>query len=230
VKGDNPSRAEVTKLVDAAVEDVVAAHATEGPTQMLPLRVWKELAHRVVFHESGGEQFGTGVHRAPFRERTPFQCHGLQSGMPNFGAPAGYGIGQHDPPRSVQDMWNFHEHIRIGIEELVATIYARSAYDYLRGLCPSLSASRSLDKAIFLRETVRGYTGGREFVYEDDRWVMRPWILKKKEGEAPKRVPLPAKRIGYVDTVLGTTTTYPHVVAATESTVDLAGTALGASQ
>jgi len=64
----NPPSKDVASLVDAAVEDVVAAHATDGPVQMLSVKAWKELAHRLVFHESGGEQFSTGVHRAPFRE------------------------------------------------------------------------------------------------------------------------------------------------------------------
>jgi hypothetical protein len=153
-------------------------------------------------HESGGEQFSTGVHRAPFRERTPFQCHGLQSGMPKFGAPAGYGIGQHDPPRSVQDMWNFYEHLRLGIEELIVTRYGKGAYDYLTGL-HALSATNLLDKAIFLRETVRGYNGGREFVYENGQWKMSPWVMKKGA-----RVSIPNKRLPYVNRAIATRVTY----------------------
>jgi hypothetical protein len=217
VKGDNPPREIVTVLVDAAVEDVAAAHPDAGPVQMLPVEVWKDLAHRLMAHESRGQQFSESVGRQVYAEKTPFQCHGIQSGMPKFGAPAGYGLGQHDPPRSHQDMWNFYEHIRLGIEELIFTRYGKSAYDYLTGLCP-LSATNRLDKAIFLRETVRGYNGGREFVYENGQWKMSPWVVS--EG---KHVSIPAKRRQYANRALGTTVRYPHSVATSENIADLVG-------
>jgi hypothetical protein len=202
VKGDNPAKAEVGALIDAAIEDVMAAHAQAAPVQMLSTSAWRDLADRLIFRESGGMQFSSGVSRAVFRERTPFQCHGLQSGMPKFGAPAGYGIGQHDPPRSPQDMWNFYEHIRVGIEELIATRYGKAAYDYLTGL-HALNATSRLDKAIFVRETVRGYNGGREFMYEGGQWKMSPWVTSKG-----KRVSIPDKRRPYANNVLGTGVKY----------------------
>jgi hypothetical protein len=202
VKGNNPAASAVEVLVDTAVDQVIAANPSSGPVQMLSAEAWKALAHLLVFHESHGRHFSEGVSRAPFRERTPFQCHGLQSGMPKFGAPAGYGLGQHDPPRSPQDMWSFYEHIRVGMEELVATRYGRAAYAYLNGL-HALSSTNSLDKAIFLRETVRGYNGGREFVYEQGQWKMSPWSMQ--DG---KRVPIPAKRRPYANRALNTTVAY----------------------
>ena len=216
VKGDNPAEASaVENLVDAAVEEVMAAHPNDGPVQMLSAAVWKKLARNLMFHESGGQHFSTSVSRAPFRERTPFQCHGLQSGMPKFGAPAGYGLGQHDPPRSLQDMWNFYEHVRLGIEMLITKEFGKRAYDYLTGL-HALSATSRLDKAIFLRETVRGYNGGRELVYEGGHWKLSPWV--------GKHAAMPAARRPYVNKVLGTPRlTYPHVAAANESIGALAG-------
>jgi len=208
VKGDNPA--------DASVQDVMAARPDDGPVQMLSAEVWKKLARTLMFHESGGQHFSTGVSRAPFRERTPFQCHGLQSGMPKFGAPAGYGLGQHDPPRSLQDMWNFYEHVRLGIEMLITKEFGKKAYDYLTGL-HTLSSTSRLDKAIFLRETVRGYNGGRETVYEGGQWKLRPWVGKHS--------PMPAARLPYVTKVLGTKRmTYPHVVTANQDIAALAGT------
>jgi hypothetical protein len=217
VKGDNPAEASaVESLVDAAVQDVMAAHPNDGPVQMLSAEAWKKLARNLMFHESGGQHFSTGVIRAPFRERTPFQCHGLQSGMPKFGAPAGYGLGQHDPPRSLQDMWNFYEHVRLGIEMLITKEFGKKAYDYLTGL-HALSSTSRLDKAIFLRETVRGYNGGRELVYDGGQWKLSPWVGKHS--------PMPAARRPYVNKVLGTKRiTYPHVIATNQDIAALAGT------
>jgi hypothetical protein len=144
--------------------------------------------------------------------------------MPKFGAPAGHGLGQHDPPRSVQDMWNFYEHIRVGIEELIVTHYGKEAYKYLTDLNPSLSASNRLDKAIFLREMVRGYNGGREFVYEQGQWIMRPWTWVREKGKPPRKVPLGRDSLPYVNNVLETLhLNYPHTVATAEQIVTLAG-------
>jgi hypothetical protein len=217
VKGDNPAEASaIESLVDAAVQDVMAAHPNDRPVQMLSAEVWKKLARNLMFHESGGQHFSTGVSRAPFRERTPFQCHGIQSGMPKFGAPAGYGLGQHDPPRSLQDMWNFYEHVRLGIEMLITKEFGKRAYNYLTSL-HALSSTSRLDKAIFLRETVRGYNGGCELVYEGGQWKLSPWVGKHS--------PMPAARLPYVNKVLGTKRmTYPHVVATNQDIAALAGT------
>jgi hypothetical protein len=205
VKGDNPPTEEVERLVDAAVEKIMAAHPNDGPVQMLSDKVWKKLARQLVLHESAGEHFSPRVGRAVYRRPAPFQCYGIQSGMPKFGAPAGYGLGQHDPPRSLQDMWNFYEHIRLGIEELIVTHYGKGAYTYLTGLNTSLSSANRLDKAIFLREMVRGYNGGREFVYEQGQWIMRPWTWA---GKPPRSAPLGRDSLPYVNNVLRTDVLY----------------------
>lgn len=223
VKGENPSSAEVSAIIDAAVEDVVAAHPNAGPVRMLSAKVWKELAHRLMSHESGGRQFSESVGRAAFGERTPFQCHGIQSGMPKFGAPAGYGIGQHDAPRSTQDMWNFYEHIRLGIEELAVTTYGGGAYRFLNSLRPGnpLSPASRLDKAVLLREVVRSYNGGHEFSFENGEWKMNPWLLSKG-----KRVAVANKRLPYANRVLRTRITSPHTVTRNQNIADLVGDAL----
>jgi hypothetical protein len=209
VKGDNPAQASaVNDIVDAAVEEVVAANSSAGPVQMLSADVWKRLARQLMFHESGGQHFSIGVAAAVFRERTPYQCHGIQLGMPKFGAPAGYGLGQHDPPTSLQDMWSFYEHIRGGIEKLIVGAYGGGAYTYLSSL-NALDTGSSLDKAILLREAVRRYNGGREFVYEQNRWKMKPSV--------------PTDRRPYVNSVLGTTVHYPHDVVTGDDIADLAG-------
>jgi hypothetical protein len=121
-------------------------------------------------------------------------------------------------------MWNFYEHIRVGIEELIVTHYGKGAYEYLTGLNPSLSSSNRLDKAIFLREMVRGYNGGREFVYEQGHWIMRPWTWVREKGKPPRKVPLGSDSLPYVNNVLGTLhLNYPHTVATAEQIVTLAG-------
>jgi hypothetical protein len=102
-------------------------------------------------------------------------------------------------------MWNFYEHIRLGIEELIVTHYGKGAYTYLTGLNPSLSSANRLDKAIFLREMVRGYNGGREFVYEQGQWIMRPWTWA---GKPPRSAPLGRDSLPYVNNVLRTDVLY----------------------
>lgn len=232
VKGDSPAKEEVEKLVDTAVENLRATHPNDGPVQMLSEKVWKKLAHRLVLHESAGEHFSPRAGRAAYCRPVPFQCHGIQSGMPKFGAPAGYGLAQHDPPRSVQDMWNFYEHIRLGIEELIVTHYGKEAYKYLTDLNPSLSSSNRLDKAIFLREMVRGYNGGREFVYEQGQWIMRPWTWLREKGKPPRKVPLGADSRPYANNVLETsvrytTPTHPHDVVRQDNTAGIVGKTMG---
>ncbi len=230
VKGDNPAKGDavaVDSLIDAAIQDVMAAHPNDGPVQMLSAPVWKHLVGRLMLHESAGEHFSPRPERSLYRRTAPFRCYGIQSGMPKFGAPAGYGIGQHDPPRSLQDMWNFYEHIRLGIEELIATQYGKGAYDYLTSLHP-LSPTNSLDKAIFLRETVRAYNSGREFVYEDGQWIMRPWLWVKEKGKPPRKAPLNADSRAYANNVLGTGVKYAappdsHDVVNDENVARIAG-------
>jgi hypothetical protein len=129
--------------------------------------------------------------------------------MPLFGAPAGYGMGQHDPPIvSEQDLWNFREHVRYGIELIMAT-KGRAAYSHLNGQHP-LDSNEKLDRAIFLREVVRRYNGGLEFVYENGNWVMK--------GLTPKHKPLEPTAREYANKMLGTKVLYltppldPYVV------------------
>ena len=203
IKGTSPARSERQAIVDRALHEVYAAHRGSGPTTMLSETVWKALATRLTFRESGGQHFGPAVERKVFTERTPYQCHGLQSGMPLFGAPAGYGLGQHDPPRkSPQDMWSFYEHICNGVEMLLVTDFGGPAYRYLTHL-HALDPSRPLDRAIYLRQVVRQYNGGNEFVYEGGHWKMRPFVAKK--GHV---VLLSGSRLEYANGVLGTSISY----------------------
>jgi hypothetical protein len=113
-------------------------------------------------------------------------------------------------------MWNFYEHVRLGIEMLITKEFGKRAYNYLTSL-HALSSTSRLDKAIFLRETVRGYNGGCELVYEGGQWKLSPWVGKHS--------PMPAARLPYVNKVLGTKRmTYPHVVATNQDIAALAGT------
>lgn len=214
VKGNNPEdpRA-LDELLTAAVSDVMAANRTSGSASMLKAAAWKRLSEMLMFHESGGHHFDTSVQRAVFRERIPYQCHGIQAGMPKFGAPAGYGLGQHDPPRSLQDMWSFYEHIRKGVEMLIVTEFGRSSYSYLNGL-HAIDPANVVDRAIFVREVVRSYNGGHEMVYEDGKWKMKPFIPARPPHHAK---PMPEDRMPYANRVLGTNVRYGRDPEATDA-------------
>jgi hypothetical protein len=119
--------------------------------------------------------------------------------MPNFGGPAGYGLAQHDPPRTRQELWDFYEHIRVGMEILILTDFGLPAYKRLMKQ-HALDPASKLDRAIFLREVVRAYNGCREFAYEQGRWLMKP---RDGEGNRP-----PPDRLNYANGVLETAVDY----------------------
>jgi hypothetical protein len=100
--------------------------------------------------------------------------------MPTFGPPSGFGLGQHDPPLSLDDLWSFYANIREGMKFLIMT-KGGAAYQHLNGLHALDLASR-LDKAILVRESVRRYNGGREFARENDRWIIRTSVPVKNHA------------------------------------------------
>ena len=230
IKGKNPrDAAAMDELLTATIRDVIAANPTEGSARMLSPAAWKRISEILMFHESGGRHFDDKVGRAVFRERVPYQCHGIQSGMPKFGAPSGYGIGQHDPPRSLQDLWNFYDHVRLGVELLMVKQYGKGAYSYLNGL-RALDPANAFDRAVFLREMVRRYNGCCEVVLENGKWKLAPFAPATRKHPSPSAVS--EKRVPYVNLALHTPDIrYPEVVksqltgaAATAELARLAGT------
>jgi hypothetical protein len=179
VKGANPAGG-VDYIKDAAIRDVLHANPNAGQVQMLDAAVWRWLADRLISHESGGNHFDTSIFRQTYRKTLPYQCHGHQAGMPTFGPPSGFGLGQHDPPLSLDDLWSFYANIREGMKFLIMT-KGGAAYQHLNGLHALDLASR-LDKAILVRESVRRYNGGREFARENDRWIIRTSVPVKNHA------------------------------------------------
>jgi hypothetical protein len=180
VKGANPASSAIEEIRDAAIRDVMAANSGAAQVRMLGIPVWRAICARILKGESRGMHFGDKVDPAVYRGKTPYQCHGLQAGMPSFGAPSGFGLGQHDPPRSLEDMWSFYENMRVGVKIMIVD-KGGSAYRYLNGL-HRLDENSRLDKAILIRETVRGYNGGRELRRENDQWVIHTSVPKNRHN------------------------------------------------
>jgi hypothetical protein len=107
----------------------------------------------------------------------PYQCHGVQAGMPRFGAPSGFGLIQHDPPLGLDDLWSFYANVRQGMKFLIMT-KGGEAYQHLNGL-HALDQGSQLDKAVLVRETVRRYNGGREFTREGGHWIIHTTVSAK---------------------------------------------------
>jgi hypothetical protein len=177
VKGTNPPADAIEKIRDAAIHDVMRANPNAGQVRMLNAEVWRWLAARLVAHESGGKHFDTSTGRVPYRKMAPYQCHGVQAGMPRFGAPSGFGLIQHDPPLGLDDLWSFYANVRQGMKFLIMT-KGGEAYQHLNGL-HALDQGSQLDKAVLVRETVRRYNGGREFTREGGHWIIHTTVSAK---------------------------------------------------
>ena len=119
VQGANPPAANIGEIRDAAIRDVMRANASAGQVRMLNAAVWRWLASELITGESGGKHFDTGVDRKCYTKKVPYKCYGVQKGMPRFGPPSGFGLGQHDPPLSLDDLWSFYAHLRGGVEFLI---------------------------------------------------------------------------------------------------------------
>jgi hypothetical protein len=198
--GENPARALSDAVVEAYVRATFATNTAE--IQMLAVEVWLDLCHRLAGHESGFKQYedrSSGRYR--FAENLarvgiadPVSFHGFERGTPKFGAPSGFGYGQHDPPRSIDDMWDPVENIRQTVN-IIMVSKAHDAYHHLSRLNALDPASRH-DRAVFRREVTRAYNGGTEFIWQGHAWHMRPSV-----GGA---------RLAYCNRALGTNVVYDN--------------------
>jgi len=203
VKGVNPPQPSST---DDHIHDLVyllvAEHYTLNDTKshitLLSLEVWQLTCLKVVVHESvGGRQFETRPMRGGRGGRNQIfsglrgQHYGLETDMPIFGAPHGYGYGQHDKPKVSDDgAWSFLENIKETIRRLMED-KAEPAYNMIRH---HLHANPTLkDQAVYRREVVRRYNGYTEF-----RWDGSDWVI---DTTSP--------RPQYPNNVLGTHVHYP---------------------
>jgi hypothetical protein len=175
VYGINPSRATLQNMVDAITEEYYRNNiASSVWLAYLSLDNWKATARLVVGHETDYRQFATPPNVGVRRYQR--QYHGYERDMAIFGPPSGYGLGQLDPPGNADRVWDVEANARECINRLLL-LKGGGAFSHLSFGAAPLSTQRR--RAIFQRETVRRYNGGREFVFDtaSNDWMIRPSVV-----------------------------------------------------
>jgi hypothetical protein len=206
VQGTNPAPpGDVDALINAIVAEYFNAHIAQPAVAMLPLVVWQQTAGLIFDHENGNDrQF---FDQAAGRFRFSGISYGHARGMPLFGPPHGYGFGQLDLVfgRGANDdeVWSFVENIRTGVR-LIMEEKANAARAMMAPHLPAALDRRT--RAVFRREVVRRYNGGREFTWNGADWEISPglnqWANNANHADGPNQ------RLLYPNGVLGTNIQY----------------------
>ncbi|MFB6837225.1 hypothetical protein [Streptomyces sp. NPDC056361] len=204
VTGTNPADPQaVAALVAELVDRYVAAYGGATRVRLLSKECWRATVLKIVTAESGPpgtQHFETRAsHRLTHAGGGWF--YGREQGMPRFGPPHSYGLGQLDNSQrggaTPDEVWNFLENLR-GVVETVMGEKATRAYEHL-------GAARFPDdrrhRAIYQREIVRRYNGGSEFAVVDGVWQISPSLAPTEGGK-------PNPRLDYPNRVLGTVVEY----------------------
>lgn len=199
VRGDNPA-SPADGVIDAMVIEYYNGHSTLPRIALLTLTCWRETVRRILAHEAG-HQF---EHRGTTRRRFAGQFYGHEQDMPIFGAPHGYGYGQHDNPRVSDDgAWSFLENIRESVRRIMED-KATSAYNHIDANLPNPLDQRI--RAVYQREIVRRFNGGSEFQWSGTAWQIHPSLNQWEDNSDHSKGP--NLRLPYPNNVLGTTVTY----------------------
>jgi hypothetical protein len=199
VRGLNPP-SPANAVINALVEEYYNANSTQARVTLLTLACWRETVRRILAHESG-HQF---EHRGAGRRRFGGRYYGHEQDMPFFGAPHGYGYGQHDnPPVTGDGAWSFYENLKESVRRIMQD-KASSAYTHISGHLPSPLNQRI--RAVYQREIVRRYNGGREFVWSGGTWRINPSLSQWADSSDHSKGANP--RLRYPNRVLGTTVVY----------------------
>jgi hypothetical protein len=184
---------------------------------------WQETVVRVIRHESSsvvgpvGARVTLRYHQFEPRRsgryadqiQNPHGYWGKEYGMPLFGYPHGYGLGQIDNtgldaganPRGVtaDEAWSFVENIRLATRMLMIE-KADAAWRRLNGNAQRLS-NQAIPllrrRAVYQREVVRIYNGFNEF-----SWTGADWAI------APTHTPAMFSHLEYPNEVLRTAVVY----------------------
>jgi len=196
VRGLNPPVVDVVALIGAAVQEYFNVNQALGRVGILSLACWRETMVRVVRHESGGRFIHFRLNRRPNARanaagnsdwwyeasatiRYQDRSYGHESDMPLFGPPHGYGLGQLDnfdnPVRgaTADEVWDLVKNVRSAVRVLMHE-KGIVAWNHLSPNFPAVPGRR--ERAVFQREVVRRYNGGREFIWNaaTNRFVIRP--------------------------------------------------------
>jgi hypothetical protein len=209
VSGLNPTGS-LDPIIDCAVEEYWNTHPGEPRVLALPMAMWQVTMRRLFHHESKGVHYGTlNLAIVDLVGSPPF--YGKPDGLPLFGPPHGYGIGQLDnPPVTADACWSFRENIRFAVD-LVMGAKASDAYALL-GPTDDTDAWR----ARYQRDCVRRYNGwAPEFVWSGGAWKIKPSVpvQNRPAGKYVAGVLQPGtayvdSRVYYPNDVLGTNITY----------------------
>ena len=201
VAGVNPAGPpeEMDAIVEAAVREYFSLHAGEAYVQALPLAAWAVTLRLLIRHESRGVHFGVlGMDVVSNFGVAPY--YGKQRGMPLFGPPHGYGLGQLDNPPVTDDAcWSFIGNVKAA----VALVMGSKAAEAL-----ALFGGGTTDKwrAMFRRDCVRRYNGwAPEFKLHGGVWKIDPGVPANARPMANGQ---PDSRVYYPNAVLGTATSY----------------------
>jgi hypothetical protein len=198
--------------VNELVREFYDTHSGQPHVAMLPLLVWQNTIRLVTQHESGFTHFETRD-SGRFADESGLHRYGHENGMPKFGFPHGYGYGQLDGPlghpANDDEVWSYVANIRTAILELVRE-KATAAFNMMQ---PHLQAVRTRrERAVFQRETVRRYNGGREFSWSGGDWVINPSLAKTHQvpnpSPPPATIPEANPRLRYCNVVLSTNVQY----------------------
>ncbi|MES1241728.1 MAG: peptidoglycan-binding protein [Acidobacteriota bacterium] len=225
-RGRNPPQADVETLINAVVEVFFNANATVPRIALLPLNVWQTTTRLIILHESGKvsfKHFDTAAQRVRFnqaRRNLPVLVlgYGLEGGMPIFGAPHGYGFGQLDlvfnRGPNPDEVWSYLENVRTAVR-VVMEEKATVAFQRFTQGPPGLSATVRTAaaaafaalplrrrRAMYRREIVRRYNGGRELTFESFSGQQQ-WVINAQSTQ-----------IEYPNEVLGTTINYGNLPTA----------------
>jgi outer membrane protein OmpA-like peptidoglycan-associated protein len=206
VRGGQLPRADIEALINALVQQFFDANQNRPRVTLLTLGMWQITAIAIINHESVGfNHFDTrGAGRRRFTQSRPapqpslFLAYGHEDGMPIFGAPHGYGFGQLDfifnrGPND-DEVWSYLENLRSAVRVIMEE-KATIAHQHFTNTVARENAFNALSlrrrRAIYRREIVRRYNGGREFNFIGNQWEIQA-----------------TGRIGYPNQVLNTNVQY----------------------
>ncbi|MEV6692706.1 hypothetical protein AB0M35_14665 [Micromonospora sp. NPDC051196] len=183
ILGQNPvPNAEVEAVIDDLVEEYYTANQAIPRVSILSLACWRRTAMLIFSHESGirggYNQFHADAARvARYQYQAGIWRYGHEKDMPLLGPPHGYGVAQLDnwgnPPTGCNpnEVWSWVENVRTAVR-LIFENYGAAAYGVVRDHLPNPIDQRT--RAVFQRETIRRYNGGREFRWIDGTWQVQP--------------------------------------------------------
>ncbi len=207
VNGTNPApHTDVEALINALVEERYNLDAAQPRIALLSLQCWQTTARLILAHEAPGDrQFeDRGAGRRRFSQSGNMLFYGHETNMPFFGAPHGYGLGQlDDPPASNNAVWSFVENVRESIRRIMVN-KASDAYALISTHLPATPNQRI--RAIYQREIVRRYNGGREFRWNVSDWEIYPSLAQWANSHDHSQGANP--RLDYPNRVLGTGVVY----------------------